>query len=411
MKKNRVSFSWTGGDQASPGPSRRGEGALRGLVAGMALLTVVALAACSSGATPSAPESTPAAAAGRPLARDAVQGKWEKTLADARKEGTVLIYTSAGPEARNALTQAFKGKHGINLEWVAGNGSQIAKKLLSERQAGLYLADGVITGATTLLNSLKPENIFEPLDSMLILPEIMDARVWRGDKLPFMDRDHQVVSFIAGYRTYIAVNSDMVKEGEIKSYLDLLQPQWKGKLTLDDPTQLGGPGSGWLTMLLTRVWDIDRGKEYLRALIKQEPAMSRDWRLQVEWVARGKYPVGLATMREPTAEFIAKGAPVKWVRVAEGGDLSPGTGNIALVKKPASASAATVFLNWLLTQEGQTALVKGFGSPSARTDVSTAGLDPSTVALPGEKVHWVDEDSFLSRPRGSRWPKRSLPLW
>ncbi|MBI4333191.1 MAG: extracellular solute-binding protein [Chloroflexi bacterium] len=364
------------------------------LVLPLAMMILIVVSACSVG-VPAQPELAPTIVS-RPQPRE--ERGWDKTVAEGKKEGSVLMYTSAGPEARKELSNAFKEKFGINLEWVAGTGPEVVKKLLSERQAGLFLADGVITGATTMLNTLKPENIFEPLDQMLVLPEVTDPKVWRGERMPFMDKDHQVISFIAGYRTYIAVNTDTVKEGEIKSYTDLLDPRWKGKLALDDPT-MAGPGSQWLTILLTRVWDVDKGKEFIRNLVKQEPAISRNWRLQVEWVARARYPVGLATMREPTAEFIASGAPLKWVRVAEGGDLSPGTGNIALVKRAANPRAATVFLNWLLTHEGQTALVRGFGSPSARMDVSTAGLDPFTVALPGEKVFWVDESFYLSRPQ------------
>ncbi|MDZ4246646.1 MAG: hypothetical protein U1D67_05975, partial [Dehalococcoidia bacterium] len=70
------------------------------------------------------------------------QQKWETTLAEAKKEGKVNMYALWGQEPRAALSQAFRDKYGIDVEFTSfSRGSEMLAKVQTENSAGLNIAD------------------------------------------------------------------------------------------------------------------------------------------------------------------------------------------------------------------------------------------------------------------------------
>ncbi len=321
------------------------------------------------------------------------QAEWQATIEAAKKEGTVVIYEQWGPKAKVDLGRAFKDKFGIDIGFVsAGTSTQLVPKLTTERRAGLYLADVIGSGGPTALTQMKPAGILSPIDQMLILPEVKDPKAWTGGKL-FLDKEKLLIGMSADFGSYVARNTELVKDGEIKSFYDLLDPKWKGKIVLHDPT-ITGPGNAWV-FTVAGLLGLEKARDYLRQFVKQEPALVRDYRLQIEGVAKGKYAL-VAGVHAPTlAEFQKLGAPVAKLRVKEGGSATAGAGALSL---PAGQlphpNAAKVFINWVLTKEGQTVFSKGYLRPSARIDVSTAGFEDS-VPLPDDHVLVEDEDMIV----------------
>ncbi len=241
----------------------------------------------NDGKAAAAEQKSPGKAPAAALPPNATENTWEKTVAEGKKEGKVMVYTIIGAATRQALSTAFEKKYGIPVEfWSGARGAEITQKLLTERNAGLYLADAVISGTTDLIPDLKPKGLLQPLDSALILPEVVDPKVWRSGQLPFLDKQHNAIGMLVQYLRHLIRNTEMVREGEITSYKDLLKPEWKGKVVLRDPTTTGN-GNTWVTLLAMKVWGLEPTKEYLRQLAQTNPAILRDSRLQVEWVARG----------------------------------------------------------------------------------------------------------------------------
>ncbi len=318
--------------------------------------------------------------------------EWERLVAAAKKEGTLSIYDQWGPQAKEELTKAFTGKFGIDIEFTSvGKSSELTPKLDRERRAGLYLADVVGAGVVTILTEMKPAGIMAPIEPLLILPDAKDPKNWTGGRI-FVDSGKLVVGLSADFSSYVGRNTELVKDGEIKSYYDFLDPKWKGKIVLADPT-VTGSGNGWV-FTMAGLLGLDKTKDYLRQFEKQEPVIIRDLRLQVEGLAKGKYALYAGVHAPTLMEFKKLGAPVDKLRVKEGGSGSAGSGCIAL---PAGQlphpNAAKVFINWLLTKEGQTVFSKGYLRPSARLDVSTAGFEDS-VPLPGDRVVIEDEEGI-----------------
>ncbi len=349
--------------------------------------------ACQQAAQPT---PTPVPKIATPTLRLAWEEKWESLLKEAKKEGALSLYTMWAVEIRNSLTKSFKEKHGIDLEFSTfSKGADALAKVKAERQAGLNIADVFGFGAPTLVGTMKPEGILRPVEPLLVLPEVMDSKLWSGGKLPFLDKDKLALGMIATAQRYIMYNTDLIKEGEITTYKDLLKPQYKGKIVFIDPT-VTGSGNGFISHLAHDIWNLEELSNFLKQLIKQQDVVIlRDNRLHVEWVARGKYAIGLAPDPDKAAEFLRLGAPLGFAINKEGVNISSSAGALAISNTPSHPNATAVFVNWLLTKEGQTAFSQSFGSPSARTDVSTGFFLPIYLAQPGEKLYIDDEEAIL----------------
>lgn len=359
------------------------------------LLILAALILPVSGCLPpKEPVPTPVTKVATPLPKLAAwEQKWETVLAAAKKEGQVTIYSQWGPDTRNLLIKGFKDKYGINVEWLAfSRGPEITAKAQTERTAGINNADYFGTGLTTILVTMKPPGLLGPIGPHLILPEVTDPKAWQIGQVPLVDKDGMGFGMVATAQRYILRNTELVKEGEITTYKDLLKPQYKGKLTLNDPT-VTGPGNAMFGHFAQDLYGEAETQQFLRdLLIKQEAVVTRDNRQQVEWVARGKYAIAIAPLVEVTQDFIKQGAPLALVITNEGVAVVSGAGAFGISTVLPHPNATTVFINWLLSKEGQTIFQKGFGNPSARTDISREGLDPLLFPRPGEKVYPESED-------------------
>jgi iron(III) transport system substrate-binding protein len=216
----------------------------------------------------------------------------------------------------------------------------------------------------------------------LILQDIKDPKTWRGGAIEFLDPGKMVMVMTPFQRGTIFYNSKLVNANEFTSYKDLLNPKWKGKLVVDDPRR-GGPGVATFTFFYLHP---ELGPDFIRALGKQQMTISRDYAQEVDAVGQGRYPVLIGG-----ADFVAinrakQGAPIAIVdprQLKEGTDVSPANGNLALFNRAPNPNAAKIYINWLLSKEGQTIFARANGYVSARLDVPTDHTEPWRVPLPG----------------------------
>lgn len=340
------------------------------VVIGCLALVLLLFVSCAP-AAPAAPAAAPQqpGVSPAPAAVPAVapwQKEWDKVMEAAKKEGKVVVYSTGGSETRAVLSKGLKEKFGLTAEFVTAPGSAMAEKILTERRAGLYMADIYIGGGTTVVNQLRPAGVFDSFEPALILPEVTNPKLWWGGQHTWVDKDHQIFLFETSVSGQIGINTELVKPEEIKVLNDLQNAKWKGKILLNDPT-VAGTGLKFVGVVATmRGWDF--WKEIAR---KQEPAVLRDARLQVEWLARGKYAIHLVPKPEPMAEFIKAGAPIAPHYL---NDIAYVTGDLmGLPKNGPHPNAAKVFINWFLGPEGQKIYHQAQGTQSSREDVGVAG--------------------------------------
>ena len=309
------------------------------------------------------------------------QSEWESTLAAAKKENVVTVITDVTASMRDALTLSFQSKYGLQVDLFGALGREIPPRVLAERKAGRYLWDVFVHGTTTGLEAMIPAGAFDPLEPALIFPDIKDPKMWRGG-IEFLDPNRLLLTMTPFQRGTIFYNPKTVNGKEFKSHKDLLDPKWKGKLILDDPRR-AGPGQATFTFFYLHP---DLGVEFIRALGKQQITILKDFAQEVDAVGQGRNPVLIGT-----ADFVAtarakQGVPIAIVdprQLAEGTDVSPANGALALFNKAPHPNAARIYINWLLSKDGQTAFARANGYISARIDVPTDHAEPWRVPQPG----------------------------
>lgn len=375
------------------------------LFLGIAVLySSIVLTACAPKAAPLekpvSPEVPAAASAGKSTS-GGWEEEWQKTLAAAKKEGKVVLYGGdISGEMRHQLSEAFTDKYGLVIEIEIARGTLLTERVARERKTGLYLPDLVSGGlGTSLFNTYKPGGMVLPMDPFLVLPEVKDPQHW-WNGLRFNDKDRTTLAFNAYVTLPVAINTELVRDGELKSYADLLQPKWKGRILMNDP-MLPGTANRWMGFVIKTM-----GAEYLRELARQEPTIIRDERLHTEWLARGKFPIATTPLTTPFTEFLRLGAPIKRIEMAEGAHLTSGIACIVVMNNAPHPNAAKVFLNWLLSKEGQTLWSRLIGTQSARLDVAADFLPPDVVRKPGVKyLDQNSEDYILQEPEFTRIAK------
>ena len=314
------------------------------------------------------------------------QAEWERVQAGAKKEGKVIVFGPPGAAARRGLSEGFeKSFPGIEVEYNGMTGSKASPRLLAERRAGRYLVDVHVGGTGSMLQSLLPAGALDPIPPALILPEVVDPKKWWLGKLEFSDTAGKYnLVFTTNVRTHVAVNPKLVKTGELKSYWDFLNPKWRGKIVMDDPT-LSGPGQGTAKFFLIHP---DLGKEYIRRLFtEQKITLLRNERQALEWVVRGDYLIVISPSELHTNELKSKGLSIELVRgeqFKESSTLNVGFGSVALMNRAPHPNAARLYLNWLLSKEGQTDWSRASSYPSRRLDVPRDHLNPESLPQEGK---------------------------
>lgn len=314
---------------------------------------------------------------------------WNELVAAAQKEGTLTIYGTALEAGVVPLRDAFKQRFGVDLEFVNGRPTEVVAKLAAERRAGLYLADVGHFGNGTSLE-IQPMGITAPVSDLLVLPEVKDPQNWNGGKIAFLDREGRVVVLAAMAIPHAVVNADAVKEGELSSLLDILHPKWKGKIVLSDPT-ISGTSANLMSTIYT-VFGEREAMEIFKRLAAQEPAITRDQRLVLEWVARDKYSIGLGQSMALFSEFRRLQVPIRAVNLKEPRFIGSGPSHLIVFTNGPHPKATQLYANWLLSKEGSYLWSQMFGYASLRQDVTREGLDPDT--LPKANDVFMDEEQI-----------------
>lgn len=326
-----------------------------------------------------------------------LQGKnneWDKLVAAANKEGKVVVSIPTSAELRTQFESAFRAAFpGIALELDVGRGGSNINKIVEEHNAGARRVDLHIGGTVSIITGLLEQNLLEPIMPMMMLPEVKDPRNWWAGHLWADHAKRDVYSFTAYITETAWYNSTLVRPEEITSYDALLDPKWKNKIAILDPRTAGSGESTWAFL-----WKI-KGADFLAKLAAQDMLVGRNLRQLAEAVARGKCALSIGLSYYSYLPFVKAGLPVKPITVVkEGFYASTGSGNVVVIKDAPHPNAAKVFLNWLLSKEGQAVFSRALGQPTRRLDVDTKwtrefGHVSAKEALTPEKYDELENSS------------------
>lgn len=309
--------------------------------------------------------------------------EWEKSLAAAEKEGEVTIYGQARRGVAKAIESFSSTYPRIKLNFTGGSGSDLAKKIMAEKRAGKHLVDIAVGGGGTMVLVYFKAGILEPIPPVLILPEVRDESYWWGKKHLYADPEKQFVFMAQGDAGsgIGAINTNLVKPKEIRSWWDLLKPRWKDKIVMTDAKSAGNIGS-WRFLY----YDDDLGPKFIsRFLSETGVTFAADERQMMDWVAVGKYHIHVLAKVENTENARKQGLPVMQVFSEKEADtISTGSGHISLFKNAPHPNAAKVYINWFLSREGQMTWQKHTGRNSLRTDIPKDVLSFGEMQVPKE---------------------------
>ncbi len=326
------------------------------------------------------------------------QAEWKRTIETAEREGEVVIYCTDGLDLvfREGLQKKYPK---IKVTTLVGRGFELGQRVMSERRAGKYIPDLFAQGSTTPVRVLYAGKALVPIRPALILPEVVDTSKWWQGKHHYVDPENNYVFAFEGTARSgdITYNTNLVKAVEMRSYWDLLKPNWKGKIVALDPLT-AGPASNSERFFF---YSSELGPDFVRRLFSEtDMTIVRDNAQLFDWLGIGKFAFGLYARNVEKAE--TQGLPVTQFlpgHFKEGSSIGAYNGTLSLLNQAPHPNAAKVAINWLLSREGQMTWLEY----NARRE---ADYDSMREDIPKEKVNPRGR-----RVKGSKYLMTDRPEW
>jgi iron(III) transport system substrate-binding protein len=234
-----------------------------------------------------------------------------------------------------------------------------------------------------------------PVAPYLVGPNSRERSVWRDDKLHFADDAADLVLVFSAYvKDGFVYNPELVAPAEFTSYRDLLNPKWKGRIAIRNPNLSGG-GIAVLTFFYA---EPSLGKDFIRQLFTQDIVVSNDDRQMLDWVGQGRHPIAIGVGNTITNEYIERGLPIRLfdaTALREGSYLTAGNGSLVVVKNAPHPNALKVYLDWLLSPDGQLAWSRSSGFASLRRDVPSDHVAPLLIPREGVQYRELHRESYV----------------
>ena len=323
--------------------------------------------------------------------------EWDQTVRAAEKEGQVTVSIGGyGAIVDSGVFQKTYPK--IKIVSLTGAGTDLTARISAERRAGKYLVDVYNGGGNSLYQILYTGKMLQPIKPALILPEVTDATKWWEGKQKYVDKEGQYILVYEGNVAAgagAAYNTQLLDPREFKTYWDFLNPKLKGKILSTDVRKVRGSGIPWQFLY----YHPDLGPKFLRRLFgEMDVTMIADLRQAIDWLGSGKFTLCLPVQGGTVFKAKNQGLPVDQFdpyHFKEGVNLSSAFGSLALMNRAPHPNAAKVFVNWLLSREGQTLFQKVISVPgdarnSRRIDVSKDHIPADEQRR--DKMNYFDTD-------------------
>ena len=306
----------------------------------------------------------------------------QRLVAQARREGRLVLYTSLAPTESAPVAAAFEKKYGVKVELWRALSDKVVQRAVTEARARRFSVDVVETNGPEM-EMLARERLLGEFYSphLADLPPalIPPHRQWFPDRVNF---------YGVGY------NTRTVQRAQIPaSYEGFTDPRWKGRIGIE------ATDAEWMATLI-KTWGTAKGMDYFRRLAAMKPAVREGHVLLATLVAAGEVPVGLTMYASNIEALKRKGAPIDFVPVQPAVARPQG---IAVARQAPHPNAALLFADFVLSPEGQT-LFESLGRVPASTKVKSAFntfpftvIEPATVLDEADKWQALWSSFFLRK--------------
>ena len=263
--------------------------------------------------------------------------RMEKIVAAAKREGAVTFYTTIAEKDLPVVLKPFEQKYGIKVTtWRAGT-DKVLQRAIQEARAGRNDMDAVHFGSPEM-EALAREKVLAPVISPvhrdLLEGSVPKHRQWAATILSV---------WVQAYNTQLVKKADLPK-----TYQDLLDPKWKGKLGIE------GKDDDWFATVVQQLGGEAKGVEFFRKLIQGNGlSVRKGHTLLTNMVVSGEVPLALTVYNYMPQQAKAKGAPIDWFAIEPAIARSNAVGVAAKPKHPA---AALLLYEYLLGPDGQKAM-------------------------------------------------------
>jgi iron(III) transport system substrate-binding protein len=298
-------------------------------------------------------------------------------LAEPAAAQKVIVYTSNDSNLNRFVFDAFKKETGIEVEPVEAGSGVIFRRIQSERERPL--GDIVWGVSRTLLRANKP--LLAPYPSK------------HKDAVPVQFRDADDAWI--GSNVHILVilqNTKLIPESEgPKSWADLMDPKWKGKVAFTDPANSGSAYSN-LTMLAD-LWGGEAGWEKVSQLLANTRVLNRS-SLVFQGVGNGEFPLGMS-LEYAGYQWSSNGAPVKVIYPADG-TVAQMEG-VAIIKGGPNSESAKQFVDYVTRKDVREQILRFAFRRPARQDLDLSKLPGAMPQLSAIKILDYDEDRWVEK--------------
>jgi iron(III) transport system substrate-binding protein len=273
-----------------------------------------------------------------------------RLIEGAKKEGSLIWYTSTSIEDIKRLFDAFTKKYPfIKTEFFNAGSARVFNRILNEARAGKVFFDLVaVRGVET--HQLVKGGFLQPYVS----PEA--SAYPQG----FKDTKGYWVDYFDAYNV-IGYNTKLVpKERAPKSWDDLLDPQWKGKIAMDEEMY------SWYAAMAV-VWGREKAQRFMKALAKQDIQLRTGQSLIAQLMAAGEFPMAMV-LAHRIEKMKEQGAPVEWVTTLD--PVTVSLHPIGVAAKAPHSNVAKLFIDFVLSKEGQQ-VVLAMGRTPSRPGIDT----------------------------------------
>lgn len=295
-------------------------------------------------------------------------------LADAgKKEGEVSVYHSIPIEDMTAISAAFTKIYGIKVRLWRSGSETVTQRVAAEARGGRFDVD-IVENNSQANEALHREQLLQevssPYRSDLIPMAIPDHKEWVGTTIDV---------WVAAY------NTNKVKKEELpKTYQDLLDPRWRGRLGIESDNH------AWFGTLTEAMGERQGTKLFTDIASTNGLSPRKGHSLLAGQVASGEVPLALTLYDWNAEKLKQKGAPIEWVT------LSPVIAQfktVAMLRKAPHPNAAVLFYDFMLN-EGQAILAGRKLVPTSRKIETAAGKLP---------LKFIDPVRFLDM--NDKWKK------
>jgi len=270
----------------------------------------------------------------------------KKLVEGAKKEGELAIYTSAQSDDMGALVGAYEKKYGVKVSVWRASSEKVLQRAVQEARAGRYTMDIAETNGPEM-ESLHREKVLQQVKSPhladLIAPALRPHGEWVGTRLNV---------FVQAYNTQAVRKQDLPKTWE-----DLLDPKWKGRLGIEQED------SDWLAGLFAEIGEAKGTKLFKEIVAKNGMSVRKGHTLLAQLVVSGEVPLALTVYNYKAEQFKGKGAPIDWFSI---GTAIARPNGVGVARRAPHPHAAVLFYDFEISEEGQKILAQRDFVPTSR---------------------------------------------